>query len=136
MRFTLKTFLIVVAGFAVILGVFVQRATVQQRAVRHICEFGGVVSYGDEYLSLPTESDNSLAKNLIHSVTYTMISRGDYPTLCGDLKLLPHLKRIAVHGDGIIGAAEIQIDFPHQEIVDVNVVMHGLLGRDGPLRLD
>ena len=130
MRFTLKNFLIVVAGFAVISGIFVQRATVQQRAVQRIFEFGGAVSYGDEYLSWPAESDNSLAKNLIRSVTYAMISRNDYPALCGDLKSLSHLKRIAVHGDGAIGAAEIQIDFPRQEIVDVNAIMHGLLGRD------
>ena len=127
-RFTLKTYLLFVAILAVSTGLLIQRAKNQQAVVKHVGDLGGSVAFDEGNLSHCSESDNSLARNLLHGVTSTMIKRAEYKNLLDELKTLPQLKRIIVHGDGEIQAAVIQTDFPSLELVDFNEVLRDLLG--------
>ncbi|QEG22715.1 hypothetical protein [Mariniblastus fucicola] len=136
MRYSVRTFLLFVTVVAVLFGILARRATVQQHAVKRISDFGGAVGFGNGYTARLSEVDNTLSKNLMHCVTSTMISRTDYHSLSADLKSLSHLEKITIHGEGTVQAAEIQIDFPAQEILDVNEILLELIKEDGPLRLE
>ena len=125
MRFSLKTFLIVVAIVAVIGGVILNRAKQQATAISRIAKAGGYVAFDDGPMQMGSGSHDSinqhnLVTNIVHSVTIVMVEFGEYERLRSDLRLLDRLERIVFIGNtSECDISEVQDSFPNAEIVDL-----------------
>ena len=125
MRFSLKTFLIVVAIVAVIGGVILNRAKQQATAISRIGKAGGYVAFDDGPMQMGAGSHDSinqhnLVTNIVHSVTIVMVEFGEYERLRSDLRLLDRLERIVFIGNtSECDISEVQDSFPNAEIVDL-----------------
>jgi hypothetical protein len=100
-QFSMRSFILLLTAFAVVLAVLANRAREQREAVAAIERAGGVVLYygraNVKYLEL--DYDQDFLFHLFHTATCTTITSEELTEdICVEVARLPHLRMITLNG--------------------------------------